>query len=56
MKYKVCDKCGEIVARTGFISSSPSFKEDGYFAVCNNAECKRRFSRSKYDRLKEEEF
>lgn len=56
MKYKVCDKCGEIVARTGFISSAPVSQEDGYFAVCNNTECKCRFSRAKYDRLKEEEF
>lgn len=55
MKYKVCDKCGEIVARTGFISTLPA-QEDGYFAVCNNSECKRRFSRSKYDRLNEEDF
>jgi len=56
MKYKVCDKCGEIVARTGFISSSRVSQESGYFAVCNNKECKRRFSRSKYERLKEKEF
>lgn len=56
MKYRVCDKCGEIVARTGFISSSAVSQENGYFAVCNNAECKRRFSRAKYEQLKEKEF
>lgn len=56
MKYKVCDKCGEIVARTGFISSKPVVQENGYFAVCNNKECKRRFSKAKYERSKEENF
>lgn len=56
MKYKVCDQCSEIVVRTGFISSSAVSKNNGYFAVCNNKECKSRFSQTNYKRLKEKEF
>jgi hypothetical protein len=56
MKYKVCDKCGEIVAKTGFVSSSISSQEGGHFAKCHNRECGCSFSRNKYDRLEEKEF
>jgi len=56
MKYKVCDKCGEVVTRTGIISTSTIPEKDGYFAQCNNKECVKRFSKDKYEKLKEEEF
>lgn len=57
MKYKVCDKCGEFVTRTGIISSSiNSSKDAGNFAKCHNKECGKLFSKSEYERLKIEEF
>ena len=56
MKYKICDKCGEIVTKTGFISSSPNLKESGCFAKCNNRKCSKYFSESQYDRLIDKEF
>ena len=57
MRYKICDTCGEFVTKTGFISSSViSSKETGYFAVCHNKKCLKRFSKAKYERLKEEKF
>lgn len=56
MKYKICDKCGEIVTKTGFISSSKTLKETGCFAKCNNKECAKYFSESQYDRLSDKEF
>jgi len=56
MKYKICDKCGEFVTKTGFISSKPAVQENSYFASCHNKTCLRRFSQIKYERLKEKEF
>lgn len=56
MKYKVCDKCGEVVTRTGFISSSFVSDEKSRFARCNNKDCQKYFSEMRYERLKEEEF
>ena len=56
MKYKVCDKCGEIVARTGIISSSRVSDEKSCYARCNNKNCQQYYSKIKYERLKEEEF
>ena len=57
MKYKVCDKCGEIVAKTGFISSSTTWKDSaGNFAKCHNKECGKFFSKVENDKLNEKEF
>lgn len=57
MKYKVCDKCGEIVTRTGIISTSlASSEENSYFSQCNNRECAKRFSKTKFEKLDEKEF
>jgi len=55
MKYKVCDKCGEIVAKTGFISSSNS-KMASHFAKCNNKNCGKIFSRIEYEKLAMKDF
>jgi hypothetical protein len=56
MKYKTCNKCGEIVTKTGFISSSPTLKESGFFAKCNNKECSKYFSELQYEKLSDKEF
>ncbi len=57
MNYKVCDKCGEFVTKTGVISSLPSLSKDaGCFGKCRNKDCNKHFSRSEYDKLKAEEF
>ncbi|MEI6498464.1 MAG: hypothetical protein WCO23_00690 [bacterium] len=57
MKYKVCDKCGEVVTKTGFISSSTTWKDTaGNFAKCHNKECGKFFPKSDYEKLKIEEF
>lgn len=56
MKYKRCDKCGEIVTKTGFISSSRTLKESGSFAKCNNKKCAKYFSESQYQNLSDKEF
>jgi len=57
MKYKVCDKCGEFVTKTGIISSSPTASKDaGRFARCNNRACGKLFSMAEYDKLSIEEF
>ncbi len=56
MKYKSCDKCGEIVTKTGFISSSPTLKESGRFAKCNNKKCAKYFSETQYSQLSDREF
>jgi|GEM_PF-1348726 len=57
MKYKVCDKCGEFVTKTGIISSSPTASKDaGRFARCNNRACGKLFSKAEYDKLSIEEF
>ncbi|MFA6963874.1 MAG: hypothetical protein WC227_04130 [Patescibacteria group bacterium] len=57
MKYKVCDKCGEFVTKTGIISSSPTLsKGAGLFAKCRNIECGKLFSRAEYEKLKIEQF
>jgi len=57
VKYKVCDKCGEFVTKTGFISSSPTASKDaGRFAKCHNKECGKLFSKSEYDKLGAKEF
>jgi hypothetical protein len=56
MKYKSCDKCGEIVTKTGFISSLQGAKESGSFAKCNNKECAKYFSKSQCEKLSEKEF
>lgn len=56
MKYKVCDKCGEVVARTGIISSILISDEKSCFARCNNKDCQKYFSKMRFERLKEEEF
>lgn len=56
MKYKVCDKCGEVVARTGFISTSMISDEKSCFARCNNKDCHKYFSELRYEKLNEEEF
>jgi len=57
MKYKVCDKCGEIVAKTGFISSNQLIgATTGQFARCNNKSCRKSFSQFEYEKLKETEL
>ena len=57
MKYKVCDKCGEFVTKTGIISSSPNSNKDaGRFAKCHNKDCGKLFSESEYDKLSTKEF
>jgi len=57
MKYKVCNKCGEFVTKTGIISSSPiSSDNPGRFAKCRNKDCGKLFSISEYDKLSEKEF
>lgn len=56
MKYKVCDKCGEIVTKTGFISSLKTLKETGSFAKCNNKQCAKYFSEPQYEALSDKEF
>ncbi len=56
MKYKSCDKCGEIVTKTGFISSLQGARESGQFAKCNNQECAKYFSMSQYERLVDKEY
>jgi len=57
LKYKVCDKCGEFVTKTGFISSSPtSSKDAGNFAKCHNKDCGKLFSKSEYEKLGTQEF
>ena len=56
MKYKSCDKCGEIVTKTGFISSSRTLEESGSFAKCNNKQCTKYFSESQYERLIDKEY
>jgi len=56
MTYKICDKCGEIVTKTGFISSSKTPKETGSFAKCNNKECTKYFSKLQYEKLSDKEF
>ena len=56
MKYKSCDKCGEIVTKTGFISSSPTLKESGCFAKCNNIKCAKYFSEPQYEKLSDKEL
>lgn len=57
MKYKVCDKCGEFVTKTGIISSLPnSSNNTGRFAKCNNKECNEHFSKSRYEKLNDKEF
>ena len=57
MKYKVCDKCGEFVTRTGIISSSPNSSKDAvHFAKCRNKDCGKLFSSAEYEKLNEKEF
>jgi hypothetical protein len=57
MSYKVCDKCGEIVTKTGIISSSPTASQNaGRFARCNNRECSKMFSKVEYEKLSTQEF
>lgn len=57
MKYKVCDKCGEIVTKTGIISSSPTAGKDaGRFARCNSKDCGKLFSINEYERLEMKEM
>ena len=56
MKYKICNKCGEIVTKTGFISSSPITKESGRFAKFNNKECAKYFPQHQYEKLSDKEF
>ena len=57
MKYKVCNKCGEFVTKTGMISSSPTASKDaGRFAKCHNKDCGKLFSKAEYDKLSEKEF
>ena len=56
MKYKTCNKCGEIVTKTGFISSSIHLREAGSFAKCNNKQCAKYFSKTQYEKLSEKEF
>jgi hypothetical protein len=57
MKYKICDKCGEVVTKTGFISSSNvSGKNAGHFAKCNNRECGKYFSEKEYEELQVKEL
>jgi hypothetical protein len=56
MKYKSCDKCGEIVTKTGFISGSPTLNGSGSFAKCNNKKCAKYFSEPQYDKLNDREF
>ncbi len=52
MKYKVCDKCGEIVTKTGAISSlKTSSGNAGHFAKCRNEECGKLFSNVEYEKL-----
>lgn len=57
MKYRACDKCGEIVTKTGFVSSV-SISEDkvGSFGKCHNPECGKLFSEREYLGLKEVDF
>ena len=57
MKYKVCDKCGEFVTRTGIISNSPNSSKDAvHFAKCRNKDCGKLFSSAEYEKLNEKEF
>ncbi|MEK7464465.1 MAG: hypothetical protein AAB617_01665 [Patescibacteria group bacterium] len=57
MKYRVCDKCGEFVVKTGFVSiTSIIDKTTGRFAKCNNKKCGKYFSKLEYEKLKEDEF
>lgn len=57
MKYKVCDKCGEFVTKTGIISSSPTPSNNaGRFAKCRKKECGKLFSKTEYEKLRIEEF
>lgn len=56
MKYKKCDKCGEVVARTGIISSILISDEKSCFARCNNKDCQKYFSKMRFEKLREEEF
>ncbi|HOX41112.1 MAG TPA: hypothetical protein PK263_02880 [bacterium] len=57
MRYKVCDKCGEVVAKTGFISSNEHASKQGVrFAKCNNKECRKYFPQVEYEKLKEIDF
>lgn len=57
MKYKVCDKCGEFVTKTGIISSSPTASQNtGRFARCNNRACSKMFSKIEHEKLSVKEF
>lgn len=57
MKYKICDKCGEFVTKTGIISSLPTLSRNtGYFAKCSHKECNKRFSKEEYEELRDKDF